>query len=164
MKVFVCCILVCASSFWAYENYGKNIPMQTALTHVDGRSVEVEVVSRSLTQVNFRRLSDGARFSCPIADLALWSKCKVLWNFTVESRATLSGRLSHDTVVGDLHLNGMQKMLIELQEDLSLLEYEFAAAETDAQRRTLLNEMEAVALKMRKIELKRAEHLSHSRP
>lgn len=134
--------------------------MHTSLTHVDGRSMDVVIVSRSQTQVHFQRQSDGSRLSCRIADLDLWSKGKVLWNFTPSSGVTPSAD-SASSPLRDLHLSGMQEILVDLQEELSLQRLRFNAAETNTQRRTTLNDIEATELKIRKVELKRAEHLSH---
>ena len=159
MKGFLFFILILASGFWCYENYGQNLPVHTTLSHVDGRSMEVVILSRERTQVDFERQSDGRRLSCGIRDLSLISKCKVYWYFKVTEVATdLSKRADG---VKDLHMSGMNEMLVDLQEELRLLHYRFAAAETNAQRRTVMNDMQAVELKINKVELKQAEHQSH---
>ena len=83
MKSFLFLILILASGFWCYENYGQNLPVHTTLSHTDGRSMEVVLLSREQSQVTFKRQSDGKRFSCELGDLSLLSKCKVYWYFKV---------------------------------------------------------------------------------
>ena len=59
MKGFLFFILILASGYWCYDRYGQNVPFHTSLSHVDGRSLEVVVFSRSQSQVDFQRQSDG---------------------------------------------------------------------------------------------------------
>ena len=156
MKSLFFLILILASSFWCYENYGQNLPVHTTLSHTDGRSMEVVVLSREQTQVTFKSQSDGRRSTCEIGNLSLLSKCKVYWYFKVSEVSEVS-----EVPVKDLHISGMHKALVDLHEELRLLkEYRLPAAETKAQRRTVSNDIEAIELKIRKTELKLAEHQS----
>ncbi len=79
MKSFLFLILILGSGFWCYENYGQNLPVHTTLSHTDGRSMEVVLLSRGQSQVTFNRQSDGKRY-CE-RYLSLLSKCKVYWYF-----------------------------------------------------------------------------------
>ena len=155
MKSFLFLILILGSGFWCYENYGQNLPVHTTLSHTDGRSMEVVLLSREQTQVTFKRQSDGLRLSCGIRDLSIWSKCKVYWYFKVPEVAA-----RYQVRVEDLHNSGMKEILVDLREELRLLGYRHAAAETLAQVRTVENDMRAIQLKINKTELKLAEHQS----
>ena len=159
MKSFLFFILILASGYWCYANYGQNVPVHTTLSHVDGRSMDVVVLSRGQSQVDFQRQSDGKSFSCGIRDLSLISKCKVYWYFKATAEPTDSNGSSVD--VKDLHVSGMNEMLVDLNEELRLLHYRFAAAETNTQKRTVMNDIEAITLKIKKVQLKQAEHQSH---
>ncbi|KRP37809.1 MAG: hypothetical protein ABS34_00865 [Opitutaceae bacterium BACL24 MAG-120322-bin51] len=155
MRSLLFLILILASSFWCYENYGQNLPVRTILSHTDGRSMEVVVLSREQTQVTFKRQSDGRRYSCEIGDLSLLSKCKVYWHFRDSSGAgTVRGTSQ------DLHLEGIRDEMNQLAEDLSLAPYRFNASQTNAQKRTVENEIEALELKVDKLKLKEAKYLS----
>ena len=156
MKSLLFLILILASGFWCYENYGQNLPVHTTLSHTDGRSMEVVLLSRGQSQVTFNRQSDGKRSTCEIGNLSLLSKCKVYWYFKVSEVSEVS-----EVSVKDLHISGMHKVLVDLHEEWRLLkEYRLPAAETKAQRRTVSNDIEAIKLKIRKTELKLAEHQS----
>ncbi len=155
MKSLLFLILILASGFWCYENYGQNLPVHTTLSHTDGRSMEVVLLSREQSRVTFKRQSDGKRFSCELGDLSLLSKCKVYWHFKVSEVAA-----RFQLRVEDLHISGMNEILVDLREELRLLGYRHAAAETLAQVRTVENDMRAIQLKINKTELKLAEHQS----
>ena len=155
MKSFLFLILILGSGFWCYKNYGQNQPVHATLSHTDGRSMEVVLLSREQTQVTFKRQSDGLRLSCGIRDLSIWSKCKVYWYFKVPEVAA-----RYQVRVEDLHNSGMKEILVDLREELRLLGYRHAAAETLAQVRTVENDMRAIQLKINKTELKLAEHQS----
>ena len=159
MKSLLFLILILASSFWCYENYGQNLPVRTILSHTDGRSMEVVVLSREQTQVTFKRQSDGRRYSCEIGDLSLLSKCKVYWHFR-DSSGTGPVWGTGRSVVQDLHLEGIRNEMNQLAEDLRLAIYRFNASETNAQKRTVENEIEALELKVDKLKLKEAKYLS----
>ena len=155
MKSFLFLILILASGVCCYKNYGQNQPVHATLSHTDGRSMEVVLLSREQTQVTFKRQSDGLRLSCGIRDLSIWSKCKVYWYFKVPEVAA-----RYQVRVEDLHNSGMKEILVDLREELRLLGYRHAAAETLAQVRTVENDMRAIQLKINKTELKLAEHQS----
>ena len=159
MKSLLFLILILASGFWCYENYGQNLPVRTTLSHTDGRSMEVVVFSREQSQVTFKRQSDGKRYSCEIGDLSLLSKCKVYWYFKL-SEVSEVPMIAPQVRVKDLHISGMNETLVDLHEELRLLGYRHAAAETRAQKRTVANDIEAIQLKIKKVELKQAEHQS----
>jgi hypothetical protein len=162
MKGVLFVILISVSGYWCYDNYGQNIPVHTALTHSDGRSMEVILLSRGKTLVDFERVQDGSHVSFPIRDLSVLSKCKVYWYFREQGQVSSGGTgVVGDGVVGDLHLRGMREDMAVLQEQLRLSQYRFNAAETGAQRRTVQNDIEQIGLKIRKLELKMQEHLSH---
>ena len=93
MKSFLFLILILGSGFWCYENYGQNLPVHTTLSHTDGRSMEVVLLSRGQSQVTFKRQSDGKRFSCELGDLSLLSKCKVYWYLRAAEVFELCGEL-----------------------------------------------------------------------
>jgi len=151
MKSFLFLILILGSGFWCYENYGQNLPVHTTLSHTDGRSMEVVLLSRGQSQVTFKRQSDGKRFSCELGDLSLLSKCKVYW-YLRGSRGF--------SVDKDPYLEGIRDEMKKLAEDLRLAIYRFNASETNAQKRTVVNEIEALELKVNKLKLKEAKHLS----
>ena len=155
MKSFLFLILILASGVWCYKNYGQNQPVHATLSHTDGRSMEVVLLFREQSQVTFKRQSDGKRFSCELGDLSLLSKCKVYWYFKVPEVAA-----RYQVRVEDLHNSGMKEILVDLREELRLLGYRHAAAETLAQVRTVENDMRAIQLKINKTELKLAEHQS----
>jgi hypothetical protein len=157
MKGFLFFILILASGYWCYDNYGKNLPVQSTLSHLDGRSMDVVILSRGKTQVDFKRKSDGRHFSCGIRNLSLLSKCKVYWYFRDAGTTTVSVGGG----VGDLHLSGMRKEMADLIEDLRLAEFRLDAAETGAQRRMIGNDIQALELQVNKLELKQADYLSH---
>jgi len=163
MKSFLFLILILASGVCCYKNYGQNQPVHTTLSHTDGRTMEVVLLSREQTQVTFKRQSDGLRLSCGIRDLSIWSKCKVYWHFKVSEVSEVPEVLevAPQVRVEDLHISGMNEILVDLHEELRLLHYRFAAAETNTQRRTVMNDIEAINLKVKKVELKQAEHQSH---
>ena len=153
MRSLLFLILILASSFWCYENYGQNLPVHTTLSHTNGRSMEVVVLSREQTQVTFKRQSDGRRSTCEIGDLSLLSKCKVYWYFKVSEVS--------EVPVKDLHTSGMHKALVDLREELRLLKYyHLPAAQTKSEKNTLNKDIEALHLKINKTELKLAEHQS----
>ncbi len=156
MKSFLFLIFILASGVWCYKNYGQNQPVHATLSHTDGRSMEVVLLSREQSQVTFKRQSDGKRFSCELGDLSLLSKCKVYWYFKVSKVPTITPQAR----VKDLHISGMNETLVDLHEELRLLDYRHAAAETRAQERTVANDIEAIQLKIKKVELKQAEHQS----
>jgi hypothetical protein len=160
MKSFLFLILILASSVWCYQNYGQNLPVHTTLSHMDGRSMEVMLLSREQTQVTFKRQSDGLRLSCEIVDLSLLSKCKVYWHFKVSEVSEVS-EVAPQVRVEDLHISGMNEILVDLHEELRLLDYRLKAAETNAQSRTVINDIKATELKINKVELKLAEHQTH---
>ena len=160
MKGFLFFILILGSGFWCYDNYGQNLPVHTTLSHVDGRSMEVVILSRGQTQVDFKRKSDGRHFSCGIRDLSLLSKCKVYWYFRDAETTTVSVSEGGGTL-GDLHLSGMREQMADLVEDLRLSQFRLDAAETGSQRRTIEHEIEALELQVNKLELKQADYLSH---
>jgi len=159
MKSFLFLILILASGVWCYKNYGQNQPVHATLSHTDGRSTEVVLLSREQSQVTFKRQSDGKRFSCELGDLSLLSKCKVYWYFKV-SKVSKVPTITPQARVKDLHISGMNETLVDLHEELRLLDYRHAAAETRAQERTVANDIEAIQLKIKKVELKQAEHQS----
>jgi hypothetical protein len=159
MKSFLFLILILASSVWCYQNYGQNLPVHATLSHTDGRTMEVVLLSRKQTQVTFKRQSDGKRLSCGIRDLSISSKCKVYWYFKV-SEVPEVPTIAPQRRVKDLHISGMNETLVDLHEELRLLGYRHAAAETRAQKRTVANDIEAIQLKIKKVELKQAEHQS----
>ena len=64
------------------------------------------------------------------------------------------------SVVQDLYLEGIRDEMKKLAEDLRLARYRFNASETNAQKRTVVNEIEALELKVNKLKLKEAKHLS----
>jgi hypothetical protein len=163
MKSFLFLILILASGVCCYKNYGQNQPVHTTLSHTDGRTMEVVLLSRKQTQVTFKRQSDGLRLSCGIRDLSIWSKCKVYWHFKVSEVSEVPEVLevAPQVRVEDLHISGMNEILVDLHEELRLLGYRHAAAETRAQKRTVANDIEAIQLKIKKVELKQAEHQSH---
>ena len=166
MKSLLFLILILASSFWCYENYGQNLPVRTILSHTDGRSMEVVVLSREQTQVTFKRQSDGRRYSCEIGDLSLLSKCKVYWHFKLSEVSEVSDEDSEKpwmpNIEGeDHHIGGMYKTLMDLQEDLRLLDYKYKAAETDSERNTINNHVRVINLKIKNVEWKLAEYLSY---
>ena len=151
MKSFLFLILILGSGFWCYENYGQNLPVHTTLSHTDGRSMEVVLLSRGQSQVTFKRQSDGKRFSCELGDLSLLSKCKVYW-YLRGSRGF--------SVDKDPYLEGIRDEMKKLAEDLRLAIYRFNASETNAQKHKVVNEIEALELKVNKLKLKEAKHLS----
>ena len=155
MKSFLFLILILASGVWCYKNYGQNQPVHATLSHTDGRSMEVVLLSREQSQVTFKRQSDGKRFSCELGDLSLLSKCKVYWYLGLPAVWGTSR-----SVVQDLYLEGIREEMKKLAEDLRLATYRFYASETNAQKRTVVNEIEALELKVNKIKLKEAKHLS----
>ena len=108
MKSFLFLILILGSGFWCYENYGQNLPVHTTLSHTDGRSMEVVLLSRGQSQVTFKRQSDGKRFSCELGDLSLLSKCKVYWYFKVSEVVELCRAVECSQ---DLHISGMNEIL-----------------------------------------------------
>ena len=128
MKSFLFLILILASGFWCYENYGQNLPVHTTLSHTDGRSMEVVLLSRGQSQVTFKRQSDGKRFSCELGDLSLLSKCKVYW-YLRGSRGSRCQCVSKDP-----YLEGIRDEMKKLAEDLRLAIYRFNASETNAQK------------------------------
>lgn len=159
MKSFLFLILILASGVWCYKNYGQNQPVHATLSHTDGRSMEVVLLSREQSQVTFKRQSDGKRFSCELGDLSLLSKCKVYW-YLRDSRGLPAVWGTSRSVVQDLYLEGIREEMKKLAEDLRLATYRFYASETNAQKRTVVNEIEALELKVNKIKLKEAKHLS----
>ena len=159
MKSFLFLILILASGVWCYKNYGQNQPVHATLSHTDGRSMEVVLLSRGQSQVTFKRQSDGKRFSCELGDLSLLSKCKVYW-YLRGSRGFRAVWGTSRSVVQDLYLEGIRDEMKKLAEDLRLAIYRFNASETNAQKRTVVNEIEALELKVNKLKLKEAKHLS----
>jgi len=151
MKSFLFLILILASGVWCYKNYGQNQPVHATLSHTDGRSMEVVLLSREQSQVTFKRQSDGKRFSCELGDLSLLSKCKVYW-YLRGSRGF--------SVDKDPYLEGIRDEMKKLAEDLRLAIYRFNASETNAQKHKVVNEIEALELKVNKLKLKDAKHLS----
>ena len=151
MKSFLFLILILASGVWCYKNYGQNLPVHTTLSHTDGRSMEVVLLFREQSQVTFKRQSDGKRFSCELGDLSLLSKCKVYW-YLRGSRGF--------SVDKDPYLEGIRDEMKKLAEDLRLAIYRFNASETNAQKHKVVNEIEALELKVNKLKLKEAKHLS----
>jgi hypothetical protein len=159
MKSFLFLILILASSVWCYQNYGQNLPVHTTLSHLDGRSMEVMLLSREQTQVTFKRQSDGLRLSCGIRDLSIWSKCKVYWNFR-SSNGKL-GDQAKRSIVGDFHLQGIREEIQNLIEDLNMANYRLNAAGSIAEERTMENAIAALELSIEKLKLKEAEHIRH---
>jgi len=151
MKSFLFLILILASGVWCYKNYGQNQPVHATLSHTDGRSMEVVLLFREQSQVTFKRQSDGKRFSCELGDLSLLSKCKVYW-YLRGSRGF--------SVDKDPYLEGIRDEMKKLAEDLRLAIYRFNASETNAQKHKVVNEIEALELKVNKLKLKEAKHLS----
>jgi hypothetical protein len=161
MKGFLFFILILASGYWCYDNYGKNLPVQSTLSHLDGRSMDVVILSRGKTQVDFKRKSDGQHFSCGIRDLSLLSKCKVYWYFSDSSSSSSVSPTLGGSVVGDLHLKGMRDEMKDLAGKLDFAEYQLGAAGSNAKRRTIENEIETLELQMNQLELKQADYLRH---
>ena len=151
MKSFLFLILILASGVWCYKNYGQNQPVHATLSHTDGRSMEVVLLSRGQSQVTFNRQSDGKRSTCEIGNLSLLSKCKVYW-YLRGSRGF--------SVDKDPYLEGIRDEMKKLAEDLRLAIYRFNASETNAQKHKVVNEIEALELKVNKLKLKEAKHLS----
>ena len=151
MKSFLFLIFILASGVWCYKNYGQNQPVHATLSHTDGRSMEVVLLFREQSQVTFKRQSDGKRFSCELGDLSLLSKCKVYW-YLRGSRGF--------SVDKDPYLEGIRDEMKKLAEDLRLAIYRFNASETNAQKHKVVNEIEALELKVNKLKLKDAKHLS----
>jgi hypothetical protein len=159
MKSFLFLILILASSVWCYQNYGQNLPVHTTLSHMDGRSMEVMLLSREQTQVTFKRQPDGLRLSCGIRDLSIWSKCKVYWYFRGSNGKF--GDQAKRSIVGDFHLQGIREEILNLIEDLDMADYRLNAAGSIAEERTMENAIAALELSIEKLKLKEAEHIRH---
>ena len=159
MKSFLFLILILASSVWCYQNYGQNLPVHATLSHTDGRTMEVVLLSREQTQVTFKRQSDGLRLSCEIVDLSIWSKCKVYWYFRGSNENF--GDQAKRSIVGDFHLQGIREEIQNLIEDLNMANYRLNAAGSIAEERTMENAIATLELSIEKLKLKEAEHIRH---
>jgi hypothetical protein len=161
MKFFVSllCILILALGYLCYDSYGTNVPIRTTLSHIDGRSMDVVILSRGMEQVTFQRESDGLRFSCDIRDLSLLSKCRVYWYFRATT-STSSAVGAESSVIKDVYLKELHEEMKDLREELNLSEYRYNAAETEGQRRAIENQIEALRLRVNKLKLEQAEYLS----
>ena len=159
MKSFLFLILILASSVWCYQNYGQNLPVHTTLSHMDGRSIAVVLLSREQTQLTFKRQSDGLRLSCEIVDLSIWSKCKVYWYFR-SSNGNFADQAKR-SVVGEFHLQGIREEIQNLIEDLEMADYRLNAAGSIAEERAMENAIAALELSIEKLKLKEAEHIRY---
>ena len=144
MKSFLFLILILASGVCCYKNYGQNQPVHTTLSHTDGRTMEVVLLSREQTQVTFKRQSDGLRLSCGIRDLSIWSKCKVYWYFRGSNGKF--GDQAKRSIVGDFHLQGIREEIQNLIEDLDMADFRLNAAGSIAEELTMENAIAALEL------------------
>ena len=128
-----------------------------------GREMMVTLLARSGTHIQFTR-PDGQEFVYPISslDLAAQTLISKYPNDGIKNAvASEVPEVVPQVRVEDLHISGMNEILVDLHEELRLLGYRHAAAETRAQKRTVANDIEAIQLKIKKVKLKQAEHQSH---
>ena len=148
-------------SFVAYGYLSSEYPVRVKLENTDGRSLMVTLLARNETHIEFTR-DDEKKFIYPIESLTAVSQQLVrrYSNTGINEVAPHFATLPANKDVSDLHLKGIREKVEALSEEIRLKGYELRAAESGSQRRSISRDIQALELKLRKLKLKEAEHLS----
>ena len=144
------------------DGHVYSYPAAVNIKNAVGREMMVTLLGRSGTHIQFAR-PDSQEFVYPISSLDLAAQTLISKYPNDGIKNVVASEVPEvvpQVRVEDLHISGMNEILVDLHEELRLLGYRGAAAETKAQRRTVSNDIEAIQLKIRKTELKLAEHQS----
>ncbi|MDG1301199.1 MAG: hypothetical protein P8R37_06380 [Opitutae bacterium] len=144
------------------DGHVYSYPATVNIKDAADREMLVTLLARSGTHIQFAR-QDSQEFVYPISslDLATQALIRMYPNDGIKNALEVS-EVAPQISIKDLHISGMNERLADLHEELRLLRgYRLPAAETNSQRRTVSNDIEAIKLKIRKVELKLAEHLRY---
>lgn len=122
-------------------------PALVELEGIDGQIMEVVLLRRSATHVQFMGESSNERFVSPLESLGEASRKLVnLYRVT-------GVKHGQEGVLEDLHLRGMLFKGASLKGKLRLLQLELAAVESNSQKQIVQNKIEALVLEMRQLDL-----------
>ena len=142
-------------------------PAAVKIKNAVGREMMVTLLGRSEMHIQFAR-QDSEEFVYPISslDLAAQTLISKYPNDGIKNAVAHVDQESLETIdnkpLADHHVTGMYKARMDLREELRLLKnYHLPAAETKSEKNTVIKDIKAIELKIRKVELKIAEHQSY---
>ena len=149
------------------DGHVYSYPAAVNIKNAVGREMMVTLLARSGTHIQFTR-PDGEEFVYPISslDLAAQTLISKYPNDGIKNAVAHVDQESLETIdnkpLADHHVTGMYKARMDLREELRLLKnYHLPAAETKSEKNTVIKDIKAIELKIRKVELKIAEHQSY---
>lgn len=129
-------------------------PALVELAGVGGQIMEVVLLRRSATHVQFMGESSNERFVSPLESLGGASRKLVKLYRATGIKHGQEGMLE------DLHLRAVLFKGASLKGKLRLLQLELAAVESNSQKQTVENKIEALVLEMRQLDLKLQKYKS----
>lgn len=143
-------IVFLGAGFLVYDTYRQGqepfseetvpqYPIAMTVESLDGRKVEVEILARTPSRIEFDRQTDGKFFSYPIEMLAPKTR-KVVESLPVVASVTQSA-YKPDPKLENIYVKELNKRLKEISDEINELVARGSASVSKTERRTLKNEI-----------------------
>ncbi len=154
MKKFVLGIVFIAIVAGAYFGFLRDryieYPIQTSLTNLEGEVISVWILGRDAHSIQLKKAGDAQFYDYPLNRLSWFSRAKVC--FLPITRAPVSGAavVLESEEVSTMHLQGLEKRLVELTKEMKLLHYEFSSKASVLEKESVASKIEILQTRINK--------------
>ncbi len=131
-------------------------PSEIYIARADGSSLDIRLMGRSATEIEFERLSDGATFTFGIDQLDLDSQTRVR-EYPVTGLTEIEDAQLAPTTVEVAYLEQLKEAIAKIDAKIKELELKYSASQSKTERRTLRRQAEDLYVERKELEAKIAE-------